>query len=33
MGEAPPHDRVFPVLRVLAGSIGLRHAHLYRYDS
>ena len=33
MGEAPPHDRVFPVLRVLAGQIGLRHAHLYHYDS
>lgn len=33
MGEAPPHDRMFPVLRVLAGSIGLRHAHLYHYDS
>jgi len=33
MGEAPPHERVFPMLRVLAGSTGLRHAHLYHYDS
>lgn len=33
MGDAPPHDRVFPVLRVLAGTTGLRHAHLYHYDS
>ncbi|HTH62814.1 MAG TPA: hypothetical protein VL689_22020 [Paraburkholderia sp.] len=33
MGKAPPHDRLFPVLRVLAGSIGVRHAHLYHYDS
>jgi len=33
MGEAPPHDRVFAMLRVLAGSVGLRHSHLYHFDS
>ncbi|HEY1611343.1 MAG TPA: hypothetical protein VGG24_18930 [Paraburkholderia sp.] len=33
MGEAPPHERIFPMLRVLAGTVGLRHAHLYHFDS
>jgi hypothetical protein len=33
MGSEPPNDRVVPVLRVLAGSLGVQHAHLYHYDS
>ena len=33
MGTAPPSDRVVPTLRVLAGTVGMRHANLYHYDS
>lgn len=33
MGGEPPSDRIVPTLRVLAGSLGVQHAHLYHYDS
>lgn len=33
MRTAPPSDRIFPVLRVLTGTHGLRHAHNFHYDS
>lgn len=34
MGKAAsPHLRLYPVLRVLAGTVGVRHANLYHYDS
>jgi hypothetical protein len=33
MGAEPPDNRIVPVLRVLAGTLGLQHAHLYHYDS
>lgn len=33
MGSAPPSDRVVSVLRVLAGTLGLRHSNLFHYDS
>jgi hypothetical protein len=29
----PPSERILPVLRVLAGTHGLRHANLFHYDS
>lgn len=33
MGTLPASDRIVPVLRVLAGTVGLRHANLFHYDS
>jgi len=33
MGTSPPSDGILPVLRVLTGTHGLRHAHNYHYDS
>ncbi|RQH02095.1 hypothetical protein [Paraburkholderia dinghuensis] len=33
MRMPPPSDRIFPVLRVLTGTHGLRHAHNFHYDS
>lgn len=33
MRTSPPSDRIFPVLRVLTGTHGLRHAHNFHYDS
>ncbi|WP_152223457.1 hypothetical protein [Pseudomonas sp. SCB32] len=33
MRTAPPSDRIFPVLRVLTGTHGLRHALNFHYDS
>ncbi|MFV3308131.1 hypothetical protein ACNFBT_22925 [Pseudomonas sp. NY15181] len=33
MRTRPPSDRIFPVLRVLTGTHGLRHAHNFHYDS
>lgn len=33
MHEEPVSKRILPVLRVLAGSHGLRHANLFHYDS
>ncbi|WP_207887293.1 hypothetical protein [Pseudomonas sp. 30_B] len=33
MRKAPPSDRIFPVLRVLTGTHGLRHANNFHYDS
>ena len=33
MGTRPPSDRIMPVLRVLAGTHGLRHSNLFHYDS
>jgi len=33
MGRSPPSDRIFPVIRVLTGTQGLRHAYNFHYDS
>ncbi|HVE09842.1 MAG TPA: hypothetical protein VNE00_21475, partial [Paraburkholderia sp.] len=32
-GGEPPSQRILPVLRVLAGTHGLRHANRFHYDS
>jgi hypothetical protein len=33
MGELPPERSLAPSLRVLAGTVGLRHSYLFHYDS
>ncbi|WP_233863333.1 hypothetical protein [Paraburkholderia adhaesiva] len=33
MRTSPPSDRIFPVLRVLTGTHGLRHANNFHFDS
>ncbi|WP_085480885.1 hypothetical protein [Paraburkholderia susongensis] len=33
MGTQPPSDRILPVIRVVAGTLGLRHSNLFHYDS
>jgi hypothetical protein len=33
MGALPPSDRLYPVMRVLAGTQGVRHSNNFHYDS
>jgi hypothetical protein len=33
MGASPPSDRIMPSIRVLSGTLGLRHSNLFHYDS
>jgi hypothetical protein len=33
MGSSPPSDRITPLIRVLSGTLGLRHSNLFHYDS
>jgi hypothetical protein len=33
MGALPPSDRIYPVMRVLAGEQGVRHSNNFHYDS
>jgi hypothetical protein len=33
MGALPPSDRILPVMRVLAGTQGVRHSNNFHYDS
>ena len=33
MDASPPSDRIAPSIRVLSGTLGLRHSNLFHYDS